>query len=137
MTTRVRILRAAALALAGAVLVSTMTRREQVMHADAGDSTCSSSAWASAQAYDGSSSGSAGGDVDTSGYAVETCVGLAQTNAIFQAGLACENAGIPAGATSGLGYALVWWYVVWSDGNETIVTGPDAPQQYDCVDTFS
>ena len=64
-------------------------------------------------------------------------VGLAQTNAIFQAGHACENAGIVAGVSSGIGYAVVSWYVVWQDGNQTVVTGPDAPQQYDCADTFS
>src|SRR5262245_15523825 len=132
----IRIFRAAALALAGAMLVCTMTSRHLVVHADGGG-TCSTSAWAAAAAYDGSSSGSASGGVDAGGYAADACVGLGQTNAIFQAGLACESAGISAGTTSGLGYAVVSWYVVWSDGTQTIVTGPDAPQQYDCVDTFS
>jgi hypothetical protein len=131
-----RVARGAALALAGAVVVSTLMLRGELAHADSGG-TCSSGASATASSYDGSSAGAASGDISADGYAADNCVGLAQTNAIFQAGLACESAGIPAGITSGLGYAVVMWYVVWTDGSQTIVTGPDAPQQYDCGDTFS
>jgi hypothetical protein len=98
---------------------------------------CDGSAWAWAAAYDGSSGGSASGGFDLSGYSADACVGVAQTNAIFQAGLACENAGIPAGVLSGVGYAEVSWYVVWHDGDQVVETGTDTPQQYDCADTFS
>ena len=124
------------LAVIAACVASSAARPARVLHADSGG-TCYSNASASASAYDGSSSGSASGDVSAGNYAVENCVGLGQTNAIFQAGNACENAGIAAGVSSGIGYAVVSWYVVWQDGEQTIVTGPDAPQQYDCADTFS
>jgi hypothetical protein len=90
-----------------------------------------------ASSYDGSTSGSAEGDISGADYALETCVGLGQTNAIYQAGLACESAGIPAGLGPNLGYAIVSWWVMWIGGDEVIVTGPDQPQQYDCGDTFS
>jgi len=131
-----RIARRIALAILGAAVIATVMSRRGVLQADGGGS-CSSAASASASSYDGSTSGSSSGGVDVAGYTAESCVGLAQTNAIFQAGLACENAGIPAGLAPGLGYAVVSWYVVWSDGNETLVTAPDQPQQYDCGDTFS
>lgn len=130
-----RLTRGAALALIGAVLLSSILRPVGV-HADPG-STCSSDASAWASAYDGSSSGSASGSVGTSDYSLDSCVGLGQTNAIFQAGRACEDAGIPAGVSYGLGYAVVSWYIVWQDGGQTVVAGPDSPQQYDCADTFS
>jgi len=131
-----RVVRAAALALAEAIVVSTLMLRGEVAHADA-RGTCSSFASATASTYDGTSEGAASGNISVDGYAADDCVGLAQTHAIFQAGLACESAGIPAGITTGLGYAVVMWYVVWTDGSQTIHTGPDAPQQYDCGDTFS
>jgi cysteine synthase len=128
--------RSIAIAVIVAFVIAGAARPKDVLRADSGGS-CYSSASASASAYDGSSSGSASGDVNANDYAVENCVGLGQTNAIFQAGHACENAGIAAGVSSGIGYAVVSWYVVWQDGNQTVVTGPDAPQQYDCADTFS
>ena len=126
----------AGLAFLIAVVLSGLGSRTPVVHAD-GVSLCDGSAWAWAAAYDGSSGGSASGGFDLSGYSADACVGVAQTNAIFQAGLACENAGIPAGVLSGVGYAEVSWYVVWRDGDQVVETGPDTPQQYDCADTFS
>ena len=131
-----RLLRGAGLALLVALMPSRLGPPRLVVHADAG-STCDGSAWAWAAAYDGSSGGSASGGFDVGGDSADTCVGVAQTNAIFQAGLACENAGIPAGVVTGVGYAVVSWYVVWRDGDQTVETAPDAPQQYDCADTFS
>src|SRR5262245_52089957 len=115
--------RGIALAVIVALVMSSATRPAVVLRADSGGSCYgNASAWASA--YDGSSSGSSSGDFSASDYAVENCVGLGQTNAIFQAGHACEDAGIAAGVSSGLGYAVVSWYVVWQDGEQTVVTGP-------------
>jgi hypothetical protein len=65
-------------------------------------------------------------------------LGLALTNAVFTAGTACWNAGIPAGVEHGLGYAIATWSGVWqnSASGEVTIFGP-IRQQFDCGDTFS
>jgi hypothetical protein len=120
-----------------AVLCSLGPPRATVLHAEEG-TVCSSVSAAQAHAYDDPSVfGASSGGVFVRNYSLENCVGLAQTEAIFQAGWACQNAGIPAGLVYGVGYAVVSWSVEWSNGVVDIVTGPDQPQQYDCGDTFS
>ena len=126
----------ALLAVVMAVLFSMGETRTSVVHALGILGTCQSFAAADASAYDGSSPASAAGSVSASDYTLDGCVGLGQTNAIFQAGRACENAGIPAGLVHGLGYAVVTWSVTWSNVDNFVIAGPGAPQQFDCGDTF-
>jgi hypothetical protein len=132
----IRLSRGVGLALIVAVLFSSVVGHRGVARADSGG-VCASNASAWAAAYDGSSTGSASGSVQAGNYSLDACVGLAQTNAIFVAGGACESAGISAGGASGLGYAVVSWSAVWRNGDQTVEVSPDAPQQYDCGDTFS
>jgi hypothetical protein len=127
----------ALIAVAMAVLFSAFQARTSVVHADGANlGFCHVYASATASAYDGSSTGSSYGDISAADYALDSCVGLGQTNAIFESGLACENAGIPAAAGPDLGYAVVGWFALWSAGDTFTVAGPGAPQQYDCGDTF-
>jgi hypothetical protein len=104
--------------------------------AQASTTSCGMTASATASAYDGSLSGASGGSMAATGYSVGDCNGLGQTFAIYQAGLACANAGIPAGLTSGLGYAIVSWTAQWADDSGAAVTIGPVQQQYDCGDTF-
>jgi hypothetical protein len=125
-----------------AILLS-MLPRTGIAHADAATGTCQSQSHADAYPSDNSGlSGSADGGVLVDGYTRDDCLGLAETNAIFQAGMACENAGFPAGLVHGLGYAKVTWFVAWKDDslNEPWGTGPPweyQQAQYDCGDTFA
>jgi hypothetical protein len=131
-----RFLRCVSVASIGAVALFMAPPASRIVHADGATTVCLSSSHADAASYDGSVSGASNGGVDTNGYTVGNCVGLGQTEAIFQAGNACENAGIPAGLTSGVGYAVVTWELVWYDDQDEVVVGP-IQQQYDCGDTFS
>jgi hypothetical protein len=124
-----------------AILLSWLPRTG-IAHADEATGTCQSRSHADAYASDNSGSGSADGGVMTDGYTRDNCLGLAGTDAIFQAGMACENAGIPAGLVHGLGYATVTWFVAWQDDALNVPWGTGAPweyqqSQYDCGDTFA
>jgi hypothetical protein len=117
--------------------------RTGIAHAAGATGTCRSHSHADAHAFDNSGlSGSADGGVMVDGYTQDDCLGLAETDAIFQAGMACENAGIPAGLAPGLGYAVVTWVVAWTDDLLNEPWGTGAPweyqqSQYDCADTFA
>jgi hypothetical protein len=121
-----------------AVLTAIGPGLRQVLRADSSRGLCRTGAHADASSYDGSQSGSADADVTADDYELQNCVALGQTNAIFTAGAACQNAGIPPGVDHGIGYAIVTWYAVWqiSSSGEVTVVGP-IQQQYDCGDTFS
>jgi hypothetical protein len=97
--------------------------------------TCSTGAQATAQAYASTGGGASNGEILVSGYTAADCVGLGQTHAIFQAGNACENAGLPSGFGSGTGFAVVDWFLSWWGDDEFLSFGTE--QQYDCADTFS
>ena len=133
-----RFLRFTLMAGAIAILPSPLPR---TAHADEGTGQCRSWSHADAYASDGSgASGSADDGVQVGGYTRDNCLGLAETDAIFAAGKACENAGVPAGLVTGLGTATVSWCVTWQD---YALSDPwrSAPldyyqQQYDCGDTF-
>ena len=133
-----RFFRFAFVACAVAVMWALVPPLTPVVHAEAPTGSCRSSAYAAASSYDGTMSGSAVNDVYADGYSLSNCNGLSQTNAIFTAGLACQNAGIPAGGEHGIGYAVVDWTAVWQNSatGEVTVIGP-VQQQYDCGDTFS
>jgi hypothetical protein len=119
------------------VLLAALPPGAGVARADGDSGSCWGTAGANASTYDGSATGSSSGDVTAGGYSNADCTGLAQTNAIFQAGLACESAGIPAGVLTGAGYAVVTWTREWvSDAGDVVTLGP-IQQQYDCGDTFS
>ena len=111
---------------------------QAVVHADRQTGSCNGAAHADASSYDGSLAGSADNSVSAGGYTLGDCAGLGQTNAIFTAGTACDNAGIPAGQNEGIGSAVVTWLVVWLSDSppQQVVIGP-IQQQYDCGDTFS
>jgi hypothetical protein len=131
-----RFLRCVSVASIGAVALFMLAPASRIVHADGAATVCLSWSHADAASYDGSVSASSNGGVDTNGYTASDCVGLGQTEAIFQAGNACENAGIPAGVASGIGYAVVTWNLLWYDGTDELFVGP-IQQQYDCGDTFS
>src|SRR5882762_8346010 len=78
-----------------------------VVHADGSVGHCSVSATANASAYDGSSAAAYGGSMSVDDYSAGDCVGLSQTFAIYQAGLACVSAGIPSGVLTGTGFGVV------------------------------
>jgi hypothetical protein len=130
-----RFVRSLSVASGVAFVLFTLPPASRTVHAD-GVSVCLSSSHADAASYDGSVSGSSDGGVNTNGYAVNDCVGLGQTDAIFTAGNACDSAGIPTGLTHGVGYAVVTWVLVWYDESDQVVVGP-VQQQYDCGDTFT
>jgi hypothetical protein len=104
-----RWLRGTCSASAIGVLLAALPPGAGVARADADSGRCWSTASANASTYDGSATGSSAGDVAASGYSAAHCTGLGQTNAIYQAGLACESAGVPAGLMTGIGYAVVTW----------------------------
>jgi hypothetical protein len=131
-----RFVRCVSVALIGAVALFMLPPASRIIHADGATTVCLSGSHADATSYDGSVSASSNGGVNTNDYTLSDCVGLSQTEAIFQAGNACENAGIPAGLVSGVGYAVVTWDLVWYDGSDYLLVGP-IQQQYDCGDTFS
>ena len=132
-----RFVRCVLVAAGGTVGMFLIPSTAQVVHAYTGNGTCVGSAQATAISYDGTLSGSSRGEIRASGYSPADCVGLAQTHAIFHAGNACENAGIPAGMSGGSGYALVSWFMSWWDGYDDFLSLGLVDQQYDCADTFS
>jgi len=125
-----------------AILFSTAAPPHSVVHAQEALGLCQSTTHADAYSYeDPNVYGSSDATFSVRQYSRDDCLTLAEAEANFQAGLACENVGIPGGQGAGLGYARASWFVVWiwGDLDNATYVGPLEyhEQQYDCADTFS